>query len=93
MTFQPLIDAPHIVQIHVACAATALVLGTFVLYRRKGNSLHKLLGRMWAALMLLTAFTSFFIFGFRVVGPFGPIHLLSVFTIFGIVNGVRCSVW
>lgn len=42
--------------------------------------------------MALTAASSFWITGFGVVGPFSPIHLLSVVTLVGLVTGVRAAI-
>jgi uncharacterized membrane protein len=80
VTLAPLLAAPAIVQIHVAAAVTALVVGIFVLLLRKGTPLHLAMGRLWAGLMLVTAIGSFWITGLW-PGHFSPIHLLSAFTI------------
>ncbi len=38
--------------------------------------------------MLIVALTSFFIYDYRWVGRFGPIHLLSVLTLWGVGEGL-----
>jgi uncharacterized membrane protein len=38
------------------------------------------MGCAWAGLMALIVVTSFFIHSIRLVGPWSPIHLLSVYT-------------
>jgi len=63
---------------HMLAAFAALGLGAFILLRRKGDSTHRVGGRVWAGLMLLTALSSFWI---RSNGTFSWIHGLSVFTI------------
>lgn len=70
------------IAVHVLAAATALVLGAFVLLGRKGTPAHRLAGRVWVLAMATTAAGSFLIDA-RVLGvatplgTFGPIHLLS----------------
>jgi uncharacterized membrane protein len=73
---------PTIVLVHLATAVPAAVLGAFILSRRKGTPVHKLLGRIWAALILITAVDSFWI---RPNGAFSWIHILSVVTIVSVL--------
>jgi uncharacterized membrane protein len=75
------------VAIHVATVVPAVPLGAYVLARRKGDALHRLLGRIWAMLMLATAFTSFAIQ--RMTGQFSPIHLLSILVIVTMIRGIH----
>lgn len=82
MTLEPVLTAPLAIQIHVFTVVPAAVLGAWVLYGRKGTPLHRLLGRVWVFLMAVTALSSFFIHTIRMIGPFSPIHLLSVLTLF-----------
>jgi uncharacterized membrane protein len=42
---------PIPVLVHLAAAASALVLGFVMLARRKGTPSHKALGRIWVAVM------------------------------------------
>ena len=49
------------VMVHLATVVPALLLGPFILWRKKGDALHKLLGRVWATLMVITAVASAFI--------------------------------
>jgi uncharacterized membrane protein len=64
--------------IHLAAALLALVLGGAIFLRGKGNSAHRLLGRTWVALMLVTALSTWWIRG---NGSFSWIHGLSVLTL------------
>ncbi|MFO0996573.1 MAG: DUF2306 domain-containing protein [Alphaproteobacteria bacterium] len=80
MNIDPLLDAPAAVKLHLAAALSALVLGSVILLRTKGTAVHKVLGRIWAALMVLVAGGSFWIRGIN-EGRFSAIHLLSVFTL------------
>jgi uncharacterized membrane protein len=77
------------IQIHVACAILALVVGTLMLFWKKGTRLHKGLGRLWIGLMLGVSLTSFFITEIRLLGPYSPIHVLSLFTLVGLWSGWR----
>jgi uncharacterized membrane protein len=47
----------------------------------KGTLPHRTVGWIWVTLMLLVALSSFWINEIRLVGPFSPIHLLSIFTL------------
>ena len=91
MTLDPLLTAPLVVQVHafLALAAVALTVALFSL--RKGSPLHRVLGWSWVSLMAIVAISSFWIGDFRWVGPFGPIHILSVITLFSLVKGVRAA--
>lgn len=88
MTLEPLLSASLAVQIHVAAAVAAFFLGGLVLFRRKGDRLHRMGGRIWVGLMLVTALSSFFIHSIKLWGIWSPIHLLSIGTLAGLVYGV-----
>ncbi len=72
---------PFTVWFHIATIATALVLTPVMLNRRRGDFLHRQLGWIWVASMLLTALVTFNIRGIN-NGGFSLIHLLSVWTLF-----------
>ena len=69
-------------------AMIAIILGGIQLSMKKGGTIHKLLGRMWVALMLIVAITSFFIHETKMWGDYSPIHLLSLWTIFSLGLGI-----
>jgi uncharacterized membrane protein len=71
---------PAIVWAHLATILIALILTPVILLGRRGTSLHRLLGWIWASSMVLTALLSLFV---RTINPghFSLIHLLSVFTL------------
>ncbi|MEM9732231.1 MAG: DUF2306 domain-containing protein [Pseudomonadota bacterium] len=73
--------------IHLVSAVIALVLGAFVLWRRKGDWRHKLAGRIWVGTMLVVAISSFWITEIREV-RFSPIHALSVYTLVSLTLGI-----
>ena len=83
MTFEPLLDAPTAIQIHVAAVVPAALLGAYLLVRPKGTPQHRLLGKIWLTLMAVTALSSFFIHQINVFYGFSPIHVLSIFVLFG----------
>ncbi|QDZ00737.1 DUF2306 domain-containing protein [Nitratireductor mangrovi] len=88
MTFEPLFHASPAIQIHALAAILAFLLGGLVLFRRKGDRLHRIGGRAWVALMLVVAVSSFFIHTIRIWGPWSPIHIVSVVTLYSLAQGV-----
>ena len=73
--------------IHLATALPAIPLGGWLLLRRrKGDRVHRLLGRVWAALMLTTSAASFWLTG--LTGTLSPVHLFSVITPLSIARAV-----
>lgn len=89
MSLAPLLNASLIIQVHAFAAMIAFGLGPFILFTRKGNTRHRVLGRVWALVMAVTIVSSFFVFGLRMFGPFGPIHFISVFAAFSLVRGIN----
>ncbi len=89
MTLEPILNADPVVQIHAASALAALLLGSVVLWRRKGTRHHMRLGRVWVILMLITAVSSFFIHELRTWGNFSPIHLISVYVLVSLYWAIR----
>ncbi|MFN3955765.1 MAG: DUF2306 domain-containing protein [Pararhodobacter sp.] len=76
------------IQIHAYSAILAVVLGAMVFLRTKGDRLHKATGRIWMASMSVVAISSFFITELRMFGPYSLIHLLSVFTIYALIEAI-----
>jgi uncharacterized membrane protein len=58
--------------IHVATVLPAIPLGGYVLLARKGTPRHRLLGKIWLVLMLITATSAIFI---QSSGGFSFIHI------------------
>ncbi|XHE12133.1 DUF2306 domain-containing protein [Agrobacterium deltaense] len=88
MSLQPLLDAPFSVQLHVATVIPAAIIGAVVLSFPKGTLLHRLLGKVWVVLMVVTSFSTFFIHELNVFYGLSPIHLMSLFTIYGCLQSV-----
>lgn len=89
---QPLLEAAPMVQAHVTAAFLALVLAPVILIRRKGGVAHRWLGRFWVLAMAATAISSFWVQDIRLVGPWSPIHLLSILTLVSLTLGLRAAI-
>ena len=83
----PLTDEGWLITLHASTAMLSLLLGIFILARPKGSLVHRALGYAWLVGMALAVLSSLFISQIRLWGPFSPIHLLSVFTIFSLLYG------
>lgn len=83
MSLAPLLNAPVSIQLHAFSAMAAFAIGILQFAGPKGTLPHRALGFLWLGLMLTVAITSFWISGHgpRIAGPFGPIHLLSIFVL------------
>jgi uncharacterized membrane protein len=74
---------------HISAAVIALPLGAWVLFfSQKGTALHKRAGYAWVTLMLIAAFSAFFIQSW---GRFSPIHIFSVWTPISLFLGIRAA--
>lgn len=72
--------------LHLATVIPAVPLGAYVLVRRKGDRVHRLLGRLWVGLMMTTALASF---GLHYAnGGFSWIHLLSILTLVSLPRSI-----
>lgn len=89
MSLTPLFQSSVIIIVHALGAVTALILGTVQLLLPKGSEPHRICGYIWISLMGLVALSSFWIHDIRHFGPFSAIHLLSIYTLFGVVSGLR----
>lgn len=73
------------VAIHLAAVVPALAIGAVMLALRKGTGAHRLLGRLWAGLMLIGAVSSLWI---RNDGHFSGVHLLSLWVLFSLAMAI-----
>ncbi len=67
--------------LHLVTIVPAFAIGTVLLASRKGSPRHKVLGKLYMVLMLITAFITLFMpaqVGPKVVGHFGLIHGFSL---------------
>jgi uncharacterized membrane protein len=88
MNLAPLLNAAPAIPLHAFAAMTAFVLGTVQLTAPKGTLPHRTLGWIWVILMTIVAGSSFWIHQIRLLGPWSPIHLLSIFTLVMLPLGV-----
>jgi uncharacterized membrane protein len=91
VNLSPLLDAPLAIQIHVAAVVPAAVLGVYMFQARKGTARHKLMGKVWLGLMVVTALSSFFIHSINLFLGFSPIHLLSVYVLYSSWHAIRAA--
>jgi uncharacterized membrane protein len=89
MSLVPLLDAAPAIPAHAFAAMTAFMLGVVQLAAPKGTLPHRTLGWIWVCLMLAVAISSLWIHEIRLVGPWSPIHLLSIF----VLITVPLAVW
>ena len=79
MSLTPLLDAVPPIPAHAFAAMAAFALGIVQFAAPKGTLPHRTIGWIWVLLMFAVAISSFWIHEIRLVGPFSPIHLLSIF--------------
>lgn len=88
MSLAPLLQAPGTIPLHAFAAIAALVLGIVQFVAPKGTLPHRTIGWIWVLLMAVVAISAFWIHEIRLVGPFSPIHLLSIFVPVMLVKAV-----
>src|SRR5260221_3925781 len=88
MSLTPLLEAARAIPLHAFAAMAAFVLGVVQLAAPKGTLPHRALGWIWVGLMAGVALSSFWIHQIRLLGPWSPIHLLSIFTLAMLPLGV-----
>jgi len=81
MSLAPLLDAAPAISLHAFAAMSAFVLGLVQFAAPKGTLPHRTVGWVWVLLMVAVAISSFWIHQIRLVGPWSPIHLLSIFVL------------
>ncbi|MBR1127780.1 DUF2306 domain-containing protein [Bradyrhizobium iriomotense] len=81
MSLAPLLEAAPAIPLHAFAAMAAFMLGLVQFAAPKGTLPHRTIGWIWIVLMVAVAASSFWIHEIRLVGPFSPIHLLSIFTL------------
>jgi len=81
ISLAPLLVAAPAIPPHALAAMAAFVLGVVQFAAPKGTLPHRTVGAVWVGLMAVVAISSFWIHQLRLVGPWSPIHLLSIFTL------------
>ena len=80
----------YLIYAHLATILPAFIIGTTMFLRKKGTASHKIMGRVYMVLMLVTAVITLFMtaqVGPKLFSHFGFIHLFSLLTIYGIPAG------
>jgi uncharacterized membrane protein len=88
MSLAPLLDAAPAIPLHAFAAMAAFGLGLVQFAAPKGTLPHRIIGWIWVGLMAMVAISSFWIHQIRLLGPWSPIHLLSIFTLIVLPLGV-----
>ena len=73
--------------LHIGSALLAMVLGLWVLLRRKGDRLHVRLGYAYVASMLFVNGTAFGLY--KLFGTFGPFHVAAIVSLLTLAAGMR----
>ena len=72
--------------IHLWASVTALITGGILVLRPKGVGLHKIIGRLYFASMVLTLATALSIY--KLFDGFGPFHVAAIVSAVSITAGV-----
>ena len=92
MDFSILSAKPQPIPLHAYAAMAALFLGALQLSMPKGTAFHRAVGFTWVVLMATVSVSSFFIVpNFKLIGPFSPIHALSVFTLWSLYAALKAA--
>lgn len=78
-------DMNIFLKLHLVTIIPVLVLGPFILFRKRGDRLHILLGRLWAGLMTVSCLLTF---GIQYNGKFSWLHGLAVFTLYSVGKAI-----
>ena len=96
MNISAVTNASLAIQVHLAVAVLALILGCLMWARKKGTASHKMIGRGFVGLMVLAAISAIFINTLNPNGPFGfsIIHIFVPLTLIGswqVVSSARAK--
>ena len=83
----PLIAMPLSVQVHVAAAMLALVVGVVIFLLPKGTGFHRLLGWTWVSAMIVVAATSIAMIADMRSG-INALHIFTVVTVVSLWSGL-----
>lgn len=75
----------ELMYLHLATVVPAFLIGTILLLIKKGTNLHKIFGRIYMILMMITALITLFMqaeVGPKLLNHFGWIHSFSFLTIY-----------
>jgi len=77
----------NLMYLHLATVLPAFIIGTILIIIKKGTSFHKIAGRIYMILMLITALVTLFMparVGATIFNHFGWIHTFSILTLYTI---------
>lgn len=88
--FSQLLDRHPLVFLHLVSATAALLVGAWLLWGRKGDTVHRSVGWAWVLLMAAAAISAGFIRDYRLpnIAGFTPIHFLVVLVAWQLPRGV-----
>ncbi len=92
MSWQPLLEAPWVIQVHAFGAMAAFLLGLIQFAAPKGTLPHKTLGFVWVVIMATIAISSIFIRpslypDLPITRWFSFIHIFTIITLYGVIHG------
>jgi uncharacterized membrane protein len=88
----PLLAVPLSVQVHVAGAVFALILGAVILLLPKGTGFHRALGWGWVSAMIVVAVTSVVMIADMRAGGINALHVFTALTVLSLwagLSGIR----
>lgn len=94
MSLAPLLDAPLVIQLHVAAVCVAVVLAPLQLILPKGTPRHRAMGRVWVAALTGACVSALLILDRPIsphVGPVSWLHLLAVLTLVSVWQAVAAA--
>jgi uncharacterized membrane protein len=80
--------------IHLATVLPAFVIGTYLLFSRKGSPVHRRMGKAYMALMVITSLVSLMmpaVVGPRLLNHFGLIHLFSLLALWSVPTALSAA--
>ncbi|WP_282606752.1 DUF2306 domain-containing protein [Pelagibius sp. Alg239-R121] len=80
----PLLQANTAIQIHASAAIVAFCLGVLQFAAPKGTLPHRTIGWIWVVVMMFVAGSSLWVHEIRLIGPWSPIHLISLWVLAGL---------
>jgi uncharacterized membrane protein len=86
--------ASLVIKLHLATVAGAAAIGIVLMARIKGTPFHRQLGWIYSSAMFVTGLVTLAIPAPTVgphLGPFGPLHLFSVFTLLGVPRALLAA--
>ncbi len=84
MNLSPILTAAPAIQLHIITVIIALISTALILTMRKGTGIHRKVGWVWAASMIVTSTTTFWINSFDFAWGVSPIHIFSLVVLFNV---------